>query len=163
VAVIGTGATGVQTITEVAKTAGTLTVFQRTPNFCAPLRNAPIGRKEMQEIRSRYPEIFARCKETWGGFIHQADERHALSVTPEEREAFYEKLYAEPGFGIWMGNFRDLMVVPAANATITEFVSRKIRERVNDPVLAEKLIPTNHGFGTRRVPKAATTGYNRTT
>jgi cation diffusion facilitator CzcD-associated flavoprotein CzcO len=39
VAVIGTGATGVQTIQEVAKTAGTLTVFQRTPNWCAPLHN----------------------------------------------------------------------------------------------------------------------------
>jgi len=152
VAVIGTGATGVQAITEIAKTAGTLTVFQRTPNFCAPLRNAPISREEMEKIRSRYPEIFARCKETWGGFIHQADERHAMDVSPEVREAFYEKLYGEPGFGIWMGNFRDLMVVPAANATITEFISRKIRERVHDPVVAEKLIPKNHGFGTRRVP-----------
>ena len=29
---------------------------------------------------------------------------------------------------------------------------RKIRARVKDPALAEKLIPTNHGFGTRRVP-----------
>ncbi len=152
VAVIGTGATGVQTITEVAKTAGTLTVFQRTPNFCAPLRNAPIDREEMKKIKSSYPEIFARCKETWGGFIHAADERHALGVSPEVREAFYEKLYAEPGFGIWMGNFRDLMVVPAANATITDFISRKIRERINDPAVADKLIPTNHGFGTRRVP-----------
>src|ERR1700730_13009657 len=36
VAVIGTGATGVQTIQEVAQTAGHLTVFQRTPNWCAP-------------------------------------------------------------------------------------------------------------------------------
>jgi cation diffusion facilitator CzcD-associated flavoprotein CzcO len=152
VAVIGTGATGVQAITEVAKTVGSLTVFQRTPNFCAPLRNAPIGREEMQKIRSRYPEIFALCKETWGGFIHQADERHAMDVSPEEREAFYEKLYAEPGFGIWMGNFRDLMVDPRANATITDFISRKIRERVHDPEVAEKLIPRNHGFGTRRVP-----------
>jgi cation diffusion facilitator CzcD-associated flavoprotein CzcO len=41
VAVIGTGATGVQTITEVAKTVGNLTVFQRTPQWCAPLRLRP--------------------------------------------------------------------------------------------------------------------------
>jgi cation diffusion facilitator CzcD-associated flavoprotein CzcO len=41
VAVIGTGATGVQTITEVAKTVGHLTVFQRTPQWCAPLRLRP--------------------------------------------------------------------------------------------------------------------------
>src|SRR5947207_284685 len=36
VAVIGTGATAVQAITEIAKTVGHLTVFQRTPNWCAP-------------------------------------------------------------------------------------------------------------------------------
>ena len=73
-------------------------------------------------------------------------------MSPEEREAFYEKLYGEPGFGIWMGNFRDVLVNQEANATITEFMRRKIRSRVKDPKVAEKLIPTNHGFGTRRVP-----------
>ena len=73
-------------------------------------------------------------------------------MSPEEREAFFEKLYREPGFGIWMGNFRDVLIDQEANATITEFMRRKIRERVKDPAVAEKLIPTNHGFGTRRVP-----------
>jgi len=51
-----------------------------------------------------------------------------------------------------MGNFRDVLIDREANATITEFMRRKIRQRVKDPALAEKLIPTNHGFGTRRVP-----------
>ena len=49
VAVIGTGATGVQTIQEVAKTVGHLTVFQRRPNWCKPLRNKPILKAEMAE------------------------------------------------------------------------------------------------------------------
>ena len=75
VAVIGTGATGVQTITEVAKTAGHLTVFQRTPQWCAPLHNAKIGKEEMNRIRADYPEIFARCQETYGCFIHATDPR----------------------------------------------------------------------------------------
>ena len=73
-------------------------------------------------------------------------------MSPEEREAFFEKLYGEPGFGIWMGNFRDVLIDQDANATITEFMRRKIRSRVKDPKVAEKLTPTNHGFGTRRVP-----------
>jgi cation diffusion facilitator CzcD-associated flavoprotein CzcO len=152
VAVIGTGATGVQTITEVAKTAGHLTVFQRTPQWCAPLHNGKIGEEEMRKIRTNYPEIFARCQQTYGCFIHATDPRATLEVTEEEREAFWEKLYAEPGFGIWMGNFRDILVDRTANALISDFVARKIRERVKDPVVAEKLIPKNHGFGTRRVP-----------
>jgi cation diffusion facilitator CzcD-associated flavoprotein CzcO len=157
VAVIGTGATGVQTIQEVAKTVGHLTVFQRTPNYCAPLHNRPIDAESQKQIRVDYPEIFARCARSHGGFIHDSDPRKALDVTPQEREAFYEKLYAEPGFGIWMGNFRDLFVDEAANDTISAFVKRKIRERVKDPAVAEKLTPDNHGFGTRRVPLE--TGY----
>jgi cation diffusion facilitator CzcD-associated flavoprotein CzcO len=152
VAVIGTGATGVQTITEVAKTAGHLTVFQRTPQWCAPLHNAKIGKEEMNRIRANYPEIFARCRQTYGCFIHAADPRATYEVTREEREAFWEKLYGEPGFGIWMGNFRDILVDRQANKLISDFLARKIRERVKDPAVAEKLIPKNHGFGTRRVP-----------
>ena len=152
VAVIGTGATGVQTITEVAKTAGHLTVFQRTPQWCAPLHNAKISKEEMNRIRADYPKIFARCQETYGCFIHATDPRATSEVTPEEREAFWEKLYGEPGFGIWMGNFRDILVDREANQLISDFLARKIRQRVKEPAVAEKLIPKNHGFGTRRVP-----------
>jgi cation diffusion facilitator CzcD-associated flavoprotein CzcO len=152
VAVIGTGATGVQTITEVAKTVGHLTVFQRTPQWCAPLHNAKISQQEMGRIRNNYPEIFERCQQTYGCFIHATDPRATHEVTQEEREAFWEKLYGEPGFGIWMGNFRDILVDREANKLISDFVARKIRQRVKDPAVAEKLIPKNHGFGTRRVP-----------
>jgi cation diffusion facilitator CzcD-associated flavoprotein CzcO len=152
VAVIGTGATAIQAITEIAKTVGHLTVFQRTAQWAAPLHNGKISKDEMNRIRANYPEIFARCQETYGCFIHATDPRSALEVTPEEREAFWEKLYSEPGFGIWMGNFRDILIDRQANALISDFIARKIRQRVNDPAVAEKLVPKNHGFGTRRVP-----------
>ncbi len=152
VAVIGTGATGVQTIQEVAKTAGHLTVFQRTPNWCAPLHNGKIGEEEMREIRAGYPEMFKRCQETFACFLHTPDPRGTFEVTPEEREAFWEKLYGDKGFGIWQGNFRDMLIDRKANALISDFVARKIRQRVKDQAVAEKLIPKNHGFGTRRVP-----------
>jgi len=152
VAVIGTGATGIQTITEVAKTAGHLTVFQRTAQWSAPLHNSKVTPDQMSEIRKNYAEIFARCQETVGCFIHAADPRSVFEVTEAEREAFWEKRYGEPGFGIWMGNFRDVLTDLEANRLMSEFLARKIRERVKDPVVAEKLIPKNHGFGTRRVP-----------
>jgi cation diffusion facilitator CzcD-associated flavoprotein CzcO len=152
VAVIGVGSTGVQAIQEVAKTAKQITVFQRTPNWCLPLNNAKISDDEMLSIRARYPEIYARCQETPGCLIHGPDSRATLDVTPEEREAFWEKLYNESGAGFWQGNFRDALVDREANALVSDFVARKIRQRVKDPVLAEKLIPKNHGFGTRRVP-----------
>ena len=117
-----------------------------------PLHNRPIPKEEMAEIRKRYPEIFKRCQETFACFMHTPDPRGTFEVTPDEREAFWEKLYAEPGFGIWQGNFRDILVDREANRLLSDFVARKIRQRVKDPATAEKLIPRNHGFGTRRVP-----------
>ena len=152
VAVIGTGASGVQTIQEVAKTAERLVAFQRTPNWCAPLHNGPISAAEMEAIRARYDDIFARCAETFSCFLHTPDPRDTFDVTEEEREAFLEKLYSERGFGIWVGNFKDMLTNREANRVISDFVARKIRTRVKDPKVAELLIPKDHGFGTRRVP-----------
>ena len=152
VGVIGTGATAIQAIPEIAKQAAHLTVFQRRPNWAAPLHNAKISKQEMEAIKTRYEDIYARCAETPSWFIHEADRRKTMDVSPEEREAFWEKLYAEPGFGIWMGNFRDILVDETANASISEFIAKKIRQRVKDPKVADKLIPKDHGFGTRRVP-----------
>ena len=152
VAVIGTGATGVQTIQEVAKTCGSLTVFQRTPNWCAPLLNRKITEEEQQRIKASYDEIFRRCAETFSCFLHTPDPRATFEVSREEREAFWETLYNSPGFGIWVGNFKDILTNREANAELSAFVANKIRSRVKDPKTAEMLIPRNHGFGTRRVP-----------
>ena len=152
VAVIGTGATGVQTIQTIARDVGHLTVFQRTPNWCAPLHNGKIDAETQKTIKAGYPDMFARCQETFACFLHTPDPRGAFEVSDGEREAFYEKLYAERGFGIWQGNFRDILIDRKANATISDFVARKIRQRVKKPDVAEKLIPKNHGFGTRRLP-----------
>ncbi|WP_207791876.1 flavin-containing monooxygenase [Siccirubricoccus phaeus] len=152
VAVIGTGASGVQTIQEVAKTARELVVFQRTPNWCAPLGNGRITPEEMEQIRARYDEIFRRCEETFSCFLHTPMEKGAFEVSEEERNAILEKLYNERGFGIWVGNFKDMLTSREANRVISDFVANKIRQRVKDQKVAEKLIPKNHGFGTRRVP-----------
>ncbi|MCC8965454.1 NAD(P)/FAD-dependent oxidoreductase [Bradyrhizobium sp. Pear76] len=152
VAVIGTGATGIQTIQTIAGEVGHLTVFQRTANWAAPLHNGKIDAETQGRIKAGYPEIFARCKETFACFVHTPDPRGAFEVSDVEREAFYEKLYGERGFGIWQGNFKDILIDRRANATISDFVARKIRERVKNQAVAEKLIPKNHGFGTRRLP-----------
>ena len=152
VAVIGTGATGVQTIQEVCKDVGHLTVFQRRPNWCAPLHNAKIGPREMKDIRASYTEIFETCNQTAAGFLHTADERSTFEVAEKDRYEFWENLYASKGFGIWQGNFKDVLSDPKANKAMSDFIADKIRSRVDDPNTAEKLIPKDHGFGTRRVP-----------
>ena len=152
VAVIGTGASGVQVIQEISKDVGHLTVFQRRPNWCAPLHNSSIEPEEMRAIRAGYKEMFELCDQTLAGFLHTADARGTFEVTEEERCAFWEHLYASKGFGVWQGNFKDVLTDPEANAAMSDFIANKIQGRVRDPKVAEKLIPKDHGFGTRRVP-----------
>ena len=152
VGVIGTGATGVQLIPEIAKEVGHLTVFQRTANYCAPLRNGLIDDEMQREIKASYPEIFRKCMETAGSFIHDFDPRSAMEVSPEERLEQYERLWAEPGFKKWLSNFYDVLMPGEANEDYAKFVRGKIRERVKDPEVAEKLVPKDHPFGSKRIP-----------
>ena len=152
VGVIGTGATAVQLITEIAKEVGHLTVFQRTANYCAPLRNREIDDEMQAEIKAAYPEIFKKCMETPGSFMHEFDTRSALEVSPEERMERYEDLWAEPGFKKWLSNFYDVLLPGEANEDYAEFVRNKIRERVHDPAVAEMLTPKDHMFGSKRLP-----------
>ena len=160
VAVIGSGATAIQLIPEVAKVAKQLTVFQRRPNWAAPLNNAPISETEMAEIRARYDEIFATCARSPGGFEHEPDSRSFYDVSPAQRRELWDRLYDEPGFGIWLQNFFEIFVDENANAEISDYIAERIRQRVNDPVLAERLIPKDHGFGVQRLPLE--TGYFET-
>jgi cation diffusion facilitator CzcD-associated flavoprotein CzcO len=152
VAVIGTGATAVQLIPIIAKEVGHLTVFQRTPNYCAPLRNSLVDEETQQRFKATYPEIHKRIRETSGGFLHDVDRRKTIDVPREERLAFYEQLWKEPGFKKWLGNFVDIMTDRVANEDFAEFVRNKIRARVKDPVVAEKLVPKDHPFGSKRIP-----------
>lgn len=152
VAIIGTGATGIQIIGDIADKVGELTVFQRRPNWSAPLNNRKISEEEMAEIRARYDEIFATCSRTPGGFEHEPDRRGFYEVSREERVALWDRLYDEPGFAIWLRNFREIFTDEEANAELSEYIADRIRARVNDPAVAEKLIPRDHGFGVQRVP-----------
>lgn len=152
VGVVGTGATGIQVIAEIADKVGELTVFQRRPNWSTPLNNAPISEEEMARIRARYDEIFESCALSPGGFEHVPDRRGFWSLTPEERTAFWDELYARPGFAILQSNFVEIFMDEAANREMSEYVAGRIRERVRDPEVAEQLIPKDHGFGTQRLP-----------
>ncbi|MGD2167746.1 MAG: NAD(P)-binding domain-containing protein [Gammaproteobacteria bacterium] len=151
VGVIGTGASGVQVIQTIAADVRHLTVFQRTPTYCVPQRNRSLSDEERERIRRNWKEILATCNESYGGFIHTFDSRSGLAVSAEDREAKFEELWDVPGFAFWFGNFADLMMNMEVNAHASEFVRRRIRERVADPDIARKLLP-DHPFGTKRIP-----------
>ncbi len=152
VAVIGTGASGVQLIPEVAKEAAELVVYQRTPNWNSPLNNGPITDEEQAEIQATYDQIYDSCMGSFAGFVHPASRKRAFDDSKEERWELYEQLYHQKGFAKLISNYRDTMTNREANAEFSEFIAEKIRARVDDPAIAEKLIPTDHGFGMRRPP-----------
>ena len=152
VACIGTGATAVQLIPIVAKEVGHLTVFQRTPNYCAPLRNGLVSEETQKRWKANYSQLHKRIRETPAGFMYDFDPRNTFDVPKEERLALYEELWAQPGFSKWLANFNDIMTNREANEDFAEFVRNKIRARVKDPVVAEKLCPKDHPFGSKRIP-----------
>jgi cation diffusion facilitator CzcD-associated flavoprotein CzcO len=152
VAVIGLGATGVQLIQEMGKEAGELTVFLRSPTWCTPLGNGPMPPERMAWLKEHYDEFTAKVDASTAGYVHDFIPQNLFDVPQAERDAKLEELYAGPGFALWLGAYQDILSDPEANAYVTEFVARKIRERVNDPRIAELLIPKDHGFGVKRVP-----------
>lgn len=152
VAVIGTGASGVQVISDIADKVDTLTVFQRRPNWCAPLKNAPITDEDQAKIKASYDEILERCRKSPTGFLHRPPSQKFDEASPRERRVFWEEVYNAPGFSKLLGNYVKILTDLEANAEFSEFVADKIRERVDDPEVADKLIPKDHGFGSRRVP-----------
>ena len=106
----------------------------------------------MEEIRSRYDEIHKACADSAGGFQYSLDMRKTFDVPEKEREAFWEHLYQQRGFAKWFGAFADHLTDREANKAFSDFNAKKIRQRLDDPVIAEKLVPKNHGYGTRRLP-----------
>ncbi len=160
VAVIGTGSSGVQVVPAIADAVASLTVYQRSANWCTPLNNAPITTDEQARLRADFESLREILNTSLHGFHHPAHDRGAFDDSDEERRAFFETMWASPGFSKLTSNYTDLMLDPDANAQWCEFVAEKVRGIVDDPETAEMLIPKDHRFGEKRPPFV--TGYYET-
>jgi cation diffusion facilitator CzcD-associated flavoprotein CzcO len=152
VAVIGTGSSGVQIVPVIADAVASLTVYQRTANWCTPLNNRPITAEEQAELRAGFEAMRETLNTSVAGFLHPAHDRATFDDSAEERRAFYEQMWRSPGFSKLSSNYTDLLLDPAANAEWCEFIAEKVRSIVADPDTAEKLIPKDHRFGEKRPP-----------
>lgn len=152
VGVIGTGASGVQVIQECGRAAGQLTVFQRTPILALPMRQRQISAEENAKDKETYPERMGLRYKTFAGFDFDFLDHGVFDVSPEERQATYERLWKVGGFVPWVGNFNDIFSNPEGNRTFYDFWRDKTRERIVDPDLWEVLAPTEppHPFGVKR-------------
>ena len=149
VGVIGTGSSGIQSIPEIAKACGHLTVFQRTPQFSIPAGNRPVKPEEIAYARENWERCKNNMASTPFGMPYDLSERSALDDTPEQRNAVYESLWQEGGLHMLFNSYYDLMLNKEANDTLADFIRAKIREIVDDPATADKLMP-DYILGTKR-------------
>src|ERR1700688_2189309 len=151
VGVIGTGSSGIQSVPVIAERASHLTVFQRTPNFSIPARNALLTAQEREAFRAKYPEIrrFAR-EESRNGIYTEMPDRGALDDGDNIRRSKYQARWERGGL-TFMSVYNNLGVDKAANDTAADFVRDKIAEIVRDPETAKRLQPNNHPIGSKRI------------
>jgi cyclohexanone monooxygenase len=141
VGIIGAGASTVQLVPAMAEDAAEVTVFHRTPNYILPAMQKPMTPEWEKEIKDNYDEIVAMCRNHgFGMAFGTANGRMAMDTSPEECERIFEEN--------WNGSFRwvfetfdDLLAAPEANRMASEFIIRKMRERIDDPEVADILVP----------------------
>ncbi|KUI21062.1 cyclohexanone monooxygenase [Mycobacterium lehmannii] len=150
VAVIGTGSSGIQSIPVIAEQADRLYVFQRTPNYSVPAGNRPLTDEDHAQVKATYAERRRLSWRSGGGSPHIAHPKLTMEATPEERREAFEKRW-ELGGVLFSKTFSDQMIDLAANEEARKFYEEKIRAVIDDPEVAELLIPTDHPIGTKRI------------
>lgn len=152
VGVVGTGSTGLQIAQTIVDSAGSLTVFQRTPNLALPLLQQELVKEEEEKRKQLYPEQFKQRLNTFAGYPYDSVSRETFSDTPEQREAFYNELWDKGGFYFWLATYKDMLSNVDANNEAYDFWVKKVRARIHDPTVADILAPLTppHPFGTKR-------------
>ena len=153
VAVIGTGSSAIQSIPHIARQAGHLTVFQRTPNFAVPAHNHPLTDDDHERLQPDYPALREQARRSLVGAWRALPqtETPALAATQEELEADLDRRWEFGGLPGFVGSHPDSGLDPAAADRIAEYVRNRIRSRVNDPDVAERLCPASHPFASKRL------------
>src|SRR6266446_4999985 len=152
VGVVGTGATAVQAIPEIAQQAKQLTVFQRPANYCVPARNGKVNPEVVKARKADYDSVVKRISQSFFGFEYDFIPKSVLEATPDEREREFDRMWDAGGFAFWLANHQDMFFNQEANDLCADYIKRKIRKTVKDPVIAEKLIPKGYAYGTKRQP-----------
>jgi cation diffusion facilitator CzcD-associated flavoprotein CzcO len=154
VAVVGTGASGIQTIQEIGPKVKHLTVYQRTPNMCLPMNQHKLdpAEEERKKKDGTYEKLINDTRSTFAGFTYDFADKDTFDDSPEDREKFYNKLWTEGGFRFWLNGYKDLFFNLDANYEAYKFWRKQVLARVKNPEKAELLAPEKppHPWGTKR-------------
>lgn len=153
VAVIGTGATGIQVIQTIKSEVGEMKIFVRTPQYVIPMKNPKYSAEDWGGWSDRFYELKERVRSTFAGFDYDFDAGPWDQSTPAERAAVLENLWEDGSLALWLASFPEMFFDEKVSFEVSEFVRVKMRERLrHDPRLCDLLLPTDYGFGTHRVP-----------
>lgn len=157
IAIIGTGASGIQVIQEIGDAAKELTCYIRTPNLCLPMNQRKLDPEEEEKKKKNgdYEKAFADTRKTFSGFTYDFVEKNTFDDSPEEREKFYHHLMVEEGgFRYWLNTYKDMLFDQKANDEAYNFWMRTVRKRIPDPEKQKILAPEKpiHPWGTKSEP-----------
>jgi cyclohexanone monooxygenase len=150
VAVIGTGSSGVQAIPLIAEAASQLYVFQRTPCFSVPARNAPLAAEVVAEWKKNYPALRAAARASRVGALHEYGTSTVPDTPAEVRQREFERRWAKGGTN-FIYAYTDIGRNEASNEVAAKFVRDKIAGIVRDPETARKLTPVDYPIGMKRI------------
>jgi cation diffusion facilitator CzcD-associated flavoprotein CzcO len=152
VAVVGTGASGVQVIQEASREADHLTVFQRTPNLALPMGQEKYTREEYDKLKATFPPVMERIKQTFAGFAYDLNFKPWKMMSEEERHNVMRRNWNRKGFNFWLAAPMDLFFDEECNRAHYNFWRDETRKRIKKESLIELLAPTEppHPWGTKR-------------
>ncbi|KAH0844012.1 Cyclopentanone 1,2-monooxygenase [Fonsecaea pedrosoi] len=156
VGIIGTGATSVQIVQELAKEADTLTNFMRRPSYCVPAGNRPLTIQEQKEQKGLLHALFKAGRHSFVGIpvLGTVPGKSVLDATPEEREEAFEIGWNRGGAGLNSCGYTDILTDKKANRIVYDFWRKKVRARMTDPVKMDLMAPAEppYWYGTKRQP-----------
>jgi len=133
VGIIGTGSSGMQAIPHLAAAAEQLTVFQRTPNYAFPGNVVPMAADFEAWVKANYRELRERQRSSHLGLSGMSMPTADGGEHPIGAGA--------------LANFAD----PEVNRQAREVFEGMVRGRVDDPEIADMLIPTDYPIGCKRL------------
>ncbi|MBO6555732.1 MAG: NAD(P)/FAD-dependent oxidoreductase [Pseudomonadales bacterium] len=153
VGIVGAGATAVQMLPVMAKTAESVILFQRTPNFVLPAVQKPMTDEWEKEIKDNYDEILAKCRHHVFGMAFDSPVGRTVEDTPPaEVQKIFEEHWPRGSFRFCFETFDDLLTNADSNKAAADFIASKIRQKVNDPDTADLLTPKGYPLFAKRPP-----------
>ena len=152
VAVVGSGATGVQIAQSSAREASELTVFIRTPNTCIPMKQSVMYPDNVEIDRTKLAYQLEKQRfGTEAGFLYVGQQKSLFEDTPKERDRVLQEAYDAGGFEI-LFTYNDLLTSEEANRYVYDFWAKRTRARLSNPAKRDILVPLEplHPFGGKR-------------